>query len=433
MLAIFIAISQTFIDGGFGTALVRKIERTEEDYSTVFIINLCISVGVTLILILVAPLIASFYKMPILCPILKIQSVTLIVYALMAVQVSKLTAELNFKALAKSTILAALFSGIIGIIVAYIYRSVWALVVQNILHVTINCICVIIYSNWYPKTGFSKQSFNDLFAFGKNMLGASLLTNIYNNIDSLVIGKFYTSADLGNYARGTSIAKLPVSNINGVLAKVTYPIFSKLQNETERLIHTYRKYIKISSMCIFFCCCLLAALGKPLVFFLLTEKWEAAIIFLQIYSFSIMVDHLCSINLSLIKVKGRSDLVLKLEIVKRVISFGILLAAIPFGVLGICISKIIYSHIAVFINTYYNGKLFGLGYYSQLKDYIKYFVISIIVCIPSYLLTFLNLPNVLLLTVGCSLSAVMYYLILRHDECMVDLVELTRNKFLERK
>ena len=428
MLTVFIAISNVFIDSGFSSALIRKIDRTEKDYSTVFLINLAISCVAVLVLVLIAPWVAKFYDMPILCPVLRVQSISLLLYALMAVQTTRLTAEVNFRALAKASLIASPFSGIIGIFLAYIGWGVWALVTQNLLSIVFKFACIMYQCRWFPKLGFYKESFHELFGFGKNMLGASLLTALYFNLDSIIIGKFFSPASLGNYTRGTQIARLPVENINGVLGSVTYPILAKLQNETVRLLLAYRKYIKLTSMCIFFCCMLMVALGRPFVLFLLTEKWENAIIYLQIFSFAIMLDHLSVINLNLIKIKGRSDLILRLEVIKRIISFTILFAAIPFGVLGICISKVLYSVIATYINTYYNGKLFGMGFKSQFKDYSKYLMLSVLCCTPAFALTFLQLPNIVTLLSGFVVSAGAYWFVLRRDEMMKEVISTIASK-----
>lgn len=428
MLTIFIAISNVFIDSGFSSALIRKIHRSEEDYSTVFITNFIISLFFALILIFISPWVANFYNMPILSPVLKAQSISLLLYALMAVQTAKLTAEVDFKTLARASMIASLLSGIISIVLAYIGWGVWALVAQNLLSILIKFVCIMLQCRWFPKIGFSKQSFDELFGFGKNLLGASLLSEIYFNLDSIIIGKFFTPDLLGNYTRGTQLARYPVYNINGVLNTVTYPIFSKLQNETDRLILAYRKYIKLTSMCIFFCCILLAALGEPLVLFLLTDKWSGAVIYLQIFSFAIMLDHLSVVNMNIIKIKGRSDLVLRVEVIKRVVSFTILFSAIPFGVLGICISKVIYSIIAAYINTYYNGKLFGLGFFSQFKDYSQYLIISIFCCLPAYAISFLHLPNLLTLVMGTSVATILYWFILRKDVMMVQVISMVKSK-----
>ena len=181
-------------------------------------------------------------------------------------------------------------------------------------------------------------------------------------------------------------------------------------------------------MCIFFCCLLMSSLGKPLILFLLSAKWNDAIIYLQLFSFAIMMDHLCVINLNLIKIKGRSDLIFKLEVVKRIVSFAILFAAIPFGVIGICISKIVYSLFAVYVNTYYNGKLFGMGFYDQFKDYAKYLVLSILACLPAYATSFLPFPNLVILIIGSFVSFSIYWYTLRKDPMMIELVHIVKSK-----
>lgn len=429
MLAVFIAISNVFIDSGFGSALVRKLERTEDDYSTVFITNFMISLCCVGLLVVAAPLVADFYQMPILCPILRVQSLTLILYACMAVQRAKLTAEVNFKVLAQASLFSSLLSGVIGIGLAYMGCGVWALVFQNLLAAAFKLGCMVYQCRWIPRMRFSRKSFDELFGFGKNMLGASLLSAIYFNIDSLVIGKFFTPTSLGNYTRGSQIARLPVDNINGILNTVTYPILAKLQNDTERLIQYYRKYIRMASLCIFFCCILMASLGKPLVLFLLSDKWADAIGYLQVFSFAIMLDHLCVINLNLLKIKGRSDLFLRLEVIKRIISFAILMAAIPFGVFAICVSKLIYSIIAVYINTYYNGRLFQMGFAAQFKDYAAYLGYALLACVPAFGITFLPISHLIALILGTVCSSLLYYWLLRKDSCMTELTAMVKSRF----
>lgn len=428
MLAVFFSISNVFIDSGFASALIRKKNPTESDYSTVFVSNLVISVVFFLLLVLIAPWVAKFYNIPILCPILRIQSISLLLYAFMAVQVTRLTAEVNFKVLARASLISSPLSGLIGICLAYIGWGVWALVAQNLIGSVLKFICLFYQRRWFPTFSFSRRSFDELFGFGKNMLGAGILSAVYFNLDSIVIGKFFLPVSLGNYARGTSIARLPVDNINGVLNSVTYPILAKLQDDTDRLLSAYKKYIALTSMCIFFCCLLMSSLGKPLILFLLSAKWNDAIIYLQLFSFAIMMDHLCVINLNLIKIKGRSDLIFKLEVVKRIVSFAILFAAIPFGVTGICISKIVYSLFAVYVNTYYNGKLFGMGFYDQFKDYAKYLVLSILACLPAYATSFLPFPNLVILIIGSFVSFSIYWYTLRKDPMMIELVHIVKSK-----
>ena len=421
MIGIFFAISSTFIDSGLNSSLIRKLDRTDVDFSTMFWFNLAVSIFCYIFLFIISPFVAQFFKMPVLKDILRIQSITLVINALAAVQSTRLTIALNFKAIAKINLSSSIISGIAGVCFALTDFGVWSIVYQTVIYSIFNTVALNIYNRWLPKRIFSKKSFREMFGFGSKLLASGLLNTIYNNLTPLAIGKFYKPSDLGFYNRGTNIATLPVSNINGVLTKVTYPIMSHLQNDDEHLIRVYRKYIIITSMCIFFCCTLLAALGKPLVILVYSTKWSSCVIFLQIYAFAIMFDHICSINLNLLQVKGRSDLFLKLEIIKKTISTLILFASIPFGVIAICVSKIIYTQIAVFINTYYTGKMFGLGYIAQIKDFSKYFFLSILTCLPSFFLCELVPYWYITIPISLIFSCGLYTFFLRNDKYALEI------------
>lgn len=430
MLAIFIAVSQTFIDSGFSNALIRKLDRTEDDYCTAFYFNIFIAIVCYVGLFISAPWISLFFKAPILKAILRVQSISLIINSIMGVQVAKLTADLDFKALAKRNVVSSLSSGIIGVILAYAGFGVWALVAQTLVQNIINLVIISTYCMWIPRRPFSRDSFSYLWGYGSKMLASGLLNTIYGNLTPIIIGRFFSAKDLGVYSRGTHLAQYPSQITNDVLGRVTFPILSKLQDDEERLISVYRKYICVTSLIIFFGCSLLCAVGRPLVLVLLTSKWEECIIYLQIYCFSIMFDHICRINLNLLQVKGRSDLFFRLEVIKKAIALAILFASIPFGVIGICISKVVYSQIAVFINTYYTGKLFDLGYLKQVKDFSIYFVLSVVCVIPAFLLTFTCMPNVFVLLLGAAISVTLYSVILfkLHDEHFMEVLGTIKQK-----
>ena len=428
MLAIFIAISTTFIDSGFSNALIRKIDRTEADYCTVFYFNIVIAIFCYAILFISAPWVADFFHIPLLCAILRVQSLSLILNSLMAVQVARLTIDLNFKALAQRNVFASLLSGFIGVALAYFGCGVWALVMQTLINSAISLVFIWIYCKWIPRQRFSKESFGYLWGYGSKLMASGLLNTVYTNLTTLVLGRNFSSRDLGMYSRGTQLASYPATMINDVLGKVTFPILTKIQNDDERLIYVYRKYICITSMFIFFGCILVAAIAKPLVLLLLTAKWAESIIYLQIFCFAIMFDHICRINLNLLEVKGRSDLFFRLEVIKKVISITILFASIPFGVIGICISKVIYTQIAVFINTYYTGKLFNLGYVVQIKDFSGFFIKSISACLPAYLITYFELPAVMSISIGFVLSIFIYWLMLRKNTYMQEVLCIIRKR-----
>ena len=432
MLTIFFSISNSFIDSGFGTALIRKQNRTEADFTTVFIFNVVVSFIFYIILFLIAPWVGDFFKTPILCSLLRVQSICLVFSGLMAVLNAKLTIELNFKAIAQRSILSSVVSGCVGIVLAYLGYGVWALVYQAITFSLVNLIFVWVYCKWKPKLIFSWNSFKDLGSFGSKLLAAGLLNTIYVNLTPLAIGRFYTAKDLGFYNRGAEFARMPNEVCLSVLQKVTLPIFSTIQDDETHLLNVYRKYIKITSMFLIFFSILLASLSKPVVLLLLTDKWAESIIFLQLFCFAVMFNHINTINLSLLQVKGRSDLFLRLEIIKKTIATLILFSAIPFGVLTICFSKIVYDQIAIVINTYYSGKLFNMGYFSQLKDFIGYFFASLGACLPAYLITFTNIPNIIQILLGIGFAFSIYYLFLRKDLLLIEMIDMAKSKINSR-
>ena len=428
MLGVFIALSNTFISSGFGNALIRKLDRTDVDYSTVFYFNLVISLVCVGILLLVAPSVARFYNMPILCPILRVQCFTLILHALCIIQTTRLTIKLDFRGIAMRSFFSAIISGVAGVVMAYVGLGVWALVYQAILANVINVIFLWTYTKWHPILAFSWKSFREMFGFGSRLLGAGLIDTIYRNLSPLVIGKFFSPQELGYYNRGTHFARFPSTNIYSVLQKVSYPVMARIQNDNAHLIAVYHKYIRVTCMVIFFACTLLAAVSKPLILLVLTEKWAVSIIYLQVYCFAAMFSHISVINLSLLKVKGRSGLVLRLEIIKKALAAIILFSAIPFGVLGICVSKVIYAQIALIINTYYTGKFFGLGYIEQIRDFAGFFVYSVLACLPAFFVAQSEISSYWSLLFGLITAPMIYWLFLRKNELMKETLSLIGNK-----
>lgn len=433
MIAVFISISRTFVESGFGNALIRKLDRTNVDYSTVFHFNVVVGIVCYILLFISAPWIASIFNMPILCDVLRVQAITLIFNSLIVVHTAKLIIKLDYKTLAKRTLSANLIAGVIGVVCAYYGLGVWALVVQAVLSKLISVVFIWYSVKWFPQWIFSMKSFKSLFSYGSKLMLSGLIDKIYGSINTLVIGKFFSAKDLGFYRRGTQFARMPLDNINGILGRVVFPILVKLQNNDKALIEAYRKYIRIMSMLIFFGCTLLASVGKPIILILLTDKWAESIIYLQIYAFACMFSHVNTINLKLLQVKGRSDLFLNLDILKKIISVVILFSAIPFGVIGICVSKIIYTQIAIIINTYFTGRLFNLGYFEQLKDFMGYFFAAVISCLPGYLLCeYVNINLYLSLLLGIIIGTTLYFILLRKNEYMQMVLSTVKEKIQTR-
>lgn len=428
MLAIFISVSQTFVDGGFSNALIRKLNRTDTDCSTAFYFNIVVGLVCYGLLFIASPWIAAFFNIPVLKDLLRVLSISIFVNSLSVVQVAKLTVDINFKAQARATVCSVVLSGCVGIFMAYKGFGVWSLAWQTVFGAIFNCIILWYQTKWKPKVVFSMNSFRNLFSYGSKLLVSNLIGTLYSNMTTIAIGKFYTSKELGFYSRGQQFAHLPSTAIIDTIGRVTFPILAKIQNDDERLVSVYRKYIKVTSLPIIFCLTLLASVAKPLILVLLTEKWLDATLFLQIFCFAFMTEHISKLNLNLLQVKGRSDLYLRLEVIKKIIAFIILLSSIPLGVVVICLSKVLNGQVALFINTYYTGKLFGLGYFKQFTDFIKYMVMSLLSCIPAFALTFTDIYPALQLAIGTITASLLYYCLLRNDTIKIELRDMILSK-----
>ena len=378
MITIFFAVAQSFVDSGFSNALVRKTDRREEDLSTCFYFNIGVGIMAYIVLFLIAPLVASFYNQPILSPIIRITGLGVVLNSLCVVQQALFTIKIDFKSQAKVTLSATIISGIVGVILAYQGYGVWALVWQGVVMTSARMALLWLMSKWRPTTGFSKSSFNYLFGYGSKLLASGLLDTIYNNIYPIVIGKFYTPTQLGNYSRALSFAQLPSSNITSILQRVTFPVLSTIQDDIPRLQANYRRLLKLSAFIIFPLMMGLAAVAFPMIRLILTPKWEGCSLYLQIICFALMWYPIHAINLNLLQVKGRSDLFLRLEIIKKIVGVCIMCITIPLGITAMCIGMVASSLISLFINTYYTGKLIDIGYLKQMRDLTPIFINSLI-------------------------------------------------------
>lgn len=377
MLSIFLQISQVFIDSGFANALIQKQDCRDKDFSTVFYYNLTVSILLYIVLYFSAPYIAKFYSTEIITPVLRVLTLVLIFNALSIVQRTILVKNVDFKSQSKVTLTSSLISGCLGIYLAFSGYGVWALVVQQLSNSIIQLILYYVIVKWIPSFEISKDSFLFVFHFGSKLLLASLIGVIYKNLYTVIIGKKFNSYDLGLYTRAETFATFPSSNVAAIITRASYPIMSKLQNEDDKLIICYKKLIQYSSFVIFPLMCGLIAVSHPFIQVVLTDKWINAVPLLRILSISWMLDHLCTINLNLLYVKGRTDLVLKLEIIKKTIAIIILILSIPFGIIGMCWGLVLYNVIAVMLNTFYTNRLFHYGWFKQIKDYLPFLLAAV--------------------------------------------------------
>ncbi len=435
MLSIFLSISQTFIDCGFSNALIRQKETTGKDYSTAFLVNFLISLIAFIILFVSAPFVATFYAMPELKSILRWVSLTLVINAMFTVHKTRLTRSVDFKTQSKASLASAVLSGIFGIYLAYAGFGVWSLVAQSICNAILNLLLLTILLKWFPKPSFYKKSFNELFRFGSKILIASLIHSVYSNLYNIVIGKRYSASDLGYFTRADHLGKFPSTNFTSIMARVTLPILSQLQNDPEKLKNIYEKYLKTSCFIVFPMMFGLVALASPTITLLLGEKWNSSVILLQILCMGFMFDPVCSINLNLLYVKGRSDLVLRLEVIKKTIAIGILITSSFFGIQWMCVGSACYGIIAMLLNTRYTGRFIGLNTLQQILQIAPYYLLSLLMTAVIFIVTEKLPTDWLKLIVGLLLGATLYlggsYIL--KLEAFIELIKLLKRGFAARR
>lgn len=384
MLAVFLSISALFIDAGFTSALIQKKDRTDEDFSTVFWCNLAISTACYVILFAAAPWIAEFYRMPVLENMLRVLGLVLIINAIYTTQVTRLTTRLDFKTQAKVSFTNCILSGVVGITMAALGFGPWALVAQSVFASTFSCIAYWWVTKWHPQFSFSKESFRRLFSFGSRILAASCLHTIYTNISPVIIGRKYSAADLGTYTRGDSLVSLPGNIFQTTLGRVIFPVLSSIQDDEPRLRAAYNKYLRVITSLVAPCMLLMAAVSEPLILTLIGERWLACVPYIMILAVGWMVDPIIVVNLNMIYVKGRSDVVLKLEVVKKVIAIAIVVVTVQFGVIWLCVGRVVYSFIALGLNLHVCGPFIGMSFWRQMQEVWKIYMSGFLAALGAY-------------------------------------------------
>lgn len=431
MLAIFTAVSQTLINSGFHTALVRKNNRTQTDLSTTFYFNIVVGFVLYFVLFFSGPLIADFYNTPLLSDLIKVTAISLILNSLCIVQQALFTIKMDFKTQAKISVIGALVTGAGGVTMAYTGFGVWSIVWPGVFGGAVRCILLWVWGKWRPTWEYSWKSFKGLFGFGSKLLASGLIDTIYNNIYPIIIGKKFSAADLGQYTRADGYANLPATTVTGVLGRVTFPLLCQIQDDDARLQSTYRQLIKLSAYVVFPIMVGLAALAKPLIIFMITAKWAECVPYLQILCFSLMWYPIHALNLNLLQVKGRSDLFLRLEIIKKILGVSVLVIAIPFGIIWMCIGRIFTSVICLAINTYYTGRLINVGFFKQMGDLLPILILSLSMG-GSVLAVNLLVDGLLLQIIIGLITGLVYYLsisyIFKSKELLYLLSLLKKNK-----
>jgi O-antigen/teichoic acid export membrane protein len=391
MVVIFIAISNSIVDSGFSNALIRKIDANETDYNTVFYFNILIAFLLYFILYICAPLISSFFKEPLLVSITRVLSIVLVFNSLSIIQRTILVKKVDFKTQTKISLIASIVSGVLGILMAFCECGVWSLVGQQISRQLLNTFFLWYYSKWRPQIEFSVNSFKELFGFGSKLLISGLIDAVYKNIYYIVIGRSYHASLLGQYTRAEQFSFIFSGNLTSVIQRVSFPVLSSIQDDSERLREAYRKIIKTTMLITFACMLGLAAVAKPLILILIGGKWFLAVSFLQIVCLGEMLYPLHAINLNILQVKGRSDIFLRLEILKKTIIVLPIVLGIVYGIYYLLWGSVCISLISFFLNSYHSSRLVGYSTKDQIKDILPSFIVSSIVAIIMWTITLLNI------------------------------------------
>lgn len=414
MLGIFIAVAAQFINCGFGTALIRKDECSQEDFSTAFYFNIGVSIIIYLILFIAAPYIAKFYEQPLLCPVLRVYGISLIIAAICIVQQVMLTRKLDFKSTSIITTVSALLSGVVGVFCAYKGMGAWALVIQHITKEVLITVCLFVIIRWVPSFTFSKKSLSYLWNFGSKMLASGLISSVYNQLYNLFVGKVYNSATLGLYNRGLQISNIYPDIVQSVFVRNSLPLMSQCQNDKERLIHVYREFCKLVSFLTFPMVCLMVILAKPFVLFFLTDKWAECIPYVQIFCLGALFIPLSVVNYNVLLAAGHPGATLKAEIIKKTVGVLVIIILVPIGPVVLAIGSSLYSVFAYIINLYFAKKYVGISFVEQLLDLVPSFVISVITCIIVWLVIMFIPGYLLQLIVGGLLELLLYFVITKY-------------------
>ncbi|MBN2598112.1 MAG: MOP flippase family protein [Marinifilaceae bacterium] len=378
MLAIFIGVSQAFIDSGFDNALIQKKDVNQTDYSTVFYFNIAIGFVLYFLLFAAAPYIADFFHQPLLIDLTRVVCLVLAVNSFGLIHLVKFKIEMNFKSIAQVVVIANFLSAFVGIGMALLNFGVWALAGQIIGIYFFRTVLFWVKSTWRPSFIFSIQSFNQLFRFGSKLLLSGIISQTFENIYLMVIGRMFSASALGFYSQAKKLQQVPVTTLAQVVGNVTFPAFSKIQDDNEKLKQGFRKLIKLLVFINFPLMLGLAVIAKPLLVLVLGVKWLPSVPYFQLLCIAGMIYTLHTSNLNILKVKGRSDLFLILEVVKKLIVIIAIVIGLNWGIMGLVIGQICTSFISFFINAFFTGKLIAYTIPNQLKDISQTFLISLL-------------------------------------------------------
>ena len=433
LTGIFTVICTALVNGGFSNALIRKKDVTDDDYNTAFICNLSMSLLLYAVVFPCAPLIADFFNREELTPLVRVSSLGLIIGALAMVQQTRLTKRIDFKTQTKITLVSSTVSGIAGISMALMGFGVWALVAQQLLAHALRTLQLYIYNKWLPRLRFSSESFHELFGFGWKLMVTALLDGVWKELYQVVVGKFYNPATLGQYTRAQHYARLFSRNLTSVMDRVTYPVLSSIQDDKERMTQAYRRIIRtsmfITAVTLFF----LGAVSEPLIYCMIGPKWHEASTYLPFICISSSLYPLHAINLNMLKVQGRSDLFLGLDIIKRIISLAPLFVGAFVGIIPMLWVNIFVGIIGYFLNAYYSGRLLGYSSWMQLRGIAPSYTLAIAISLSVWFLKYLPLSYWIILPLQLVVGTAVFFCCcklfkLNEYKEIMDILKQHRNK-----
>ncbi len=385
MLAIFMSLAEVFIDAGFGSALIQKKNPSQTDYSTVFYFNIGMSVILYVVLFLSAPFIASFYKMPILCKVLRVQGLILFIYAFNIIQRNQIRKNLRFKKLSRITIISSIISLIVTIVMAYMGFGIWALVAQNFLGALVPCIFFWVTTSWRPTWEYSWASFKELFGFGSYMFLTHILTTFSQRISSLLVGRWYDPATMGYYSKAATTSRYATLSVSGIMIQTTYPLYASVQDDKERLVNMVKRITSTLAYITIPLLSLLILIAKPLFVLLYSDRWLPCVPYFQILCFGGMAGCLQSVNQQTIAAIGKSKVFFVWTIIKQSIGIALqVVGLIVWGMWGMLVGVVFSSWFSYFINIFLVSKHVGYHYFHQLKDLLPIFVVSAVAIFVGY-------------------------------------------------
>ena len=408
---IFTVVLTGIVDSGFSNALIRKRTVNEEDYNTMFITNMVMSLFVYALLWFCAPLIAHFFDRSELTSLTRATGLILVFQALSITQVTILTKRIDFKTKTKASVVAAIASGGIGIGMAFMGFGVWSLVGQQLSNKLVYSICLWYLNRWCPNLNFSWDSFHYMWGFGWKMMLSGLLNNIWNQLYQVVVGKCYSPAILGQYTRSKEYAQLFSANFTSIIQRVTYPVLAEVQDDKERMIAAYRRVIKTSMFVTTVCMFFLGAVAEPFIYCLIGPQWYEAATYLPLICVSMSLYPLHAINLNMLQVQGRSDIFLYLEIIKKIVSIGPLCLGIFVNIYWMLVGSIVAGMISFFLNSYYTGRNLNYSSWHQIRDIAPSYIVAATIAISVYYLKDLTLNYYVIFFIQVAVGALVFFVV----------------------